>query len=154
MTRSFGLDALSALEALRNAMKKFRHDDLNEDLARDCAGKAWHLGDHVFKALGPNPPYAKLEALQNQVRVDCPELAYLQDICIESKHAEITRYTPRIVEARHHIGDFSRDDFSSEDFDTTRLEIELCGGETVSFNDVVDRALDYWSRFFDDHSIR
>ena len=154
MTRSFGLDALSALEALRIAVKKFRHDDLNEDLARDCAGKAWHLCDHVFKALAPNPLYAKLQALQKHVREGCPELAYLQDICTESKHAEITRYTPRIVAARHHNGDFSRDDFSSDDFDTTRLEIELCGGKMVSFNDVIDHALDYWSRFFDDHSIR
>lgn len=154
MTRSFGLNALSALEALRTAVMKFRHDDLNEDLARDCAGKAWHLGDHIFKALGPNLPYAKLSAFQNQARVDCPELAYLQDICIESKHAEITWRSPRIVAARTHTGDFSRDDFSSDDFDTTRLEIELCGGETVSFNDVIDRALDYWSRFFDDHGIR
>ena len=155
MTRSFGLNALSALEALRTAVKKFRHDDLNEDLARDCAGKAWHLGDHVFKvlnALGPNPPYAELSAFQNQVREDCPELAYLQDICNETKHAEITRYTPRIVEARLHGGAFSR--AFSRGFHISRLEIELCGGETVSFNDVIDRALDYWSKFFDDHGIR
>ena len=151
MTRSFGLDALSALEALRIAVKKFRHDDLNEDLARDCAGKAWHLCDHVFKALAPNPPYAKLQALQKHVREGCPELAYLQDICTESKHAEITRYTPRIVEARLHGGAFSR--AFSRGFDISRLEVELCGGEAVSFNDVIDRALDYWSRFFDDHGI-
>lgn len=152
MKRSFGLDAPSALEELRTTVKKFRHDDLNEGLARDCACKAWHLGDHVFKALGSNLPYAKLPAFQNQARVDCPELAYLQDICIESKHAEITRYTPRIVEARLHGGAFSR--AFSRGFDIARLEIELCGGETVSFHDVIDRALDYWSGFFDDHGIR
>ena len=36
MTRSFGLDAPSALEALTN-VERFRDDDLNEDLARDSS---------------------------------------------------------------------------------------------------------------------
>ena len=60
MTRSFSLDATSALEALRTTVKRFRDDDLNVDLARDCAYKAWHLCDHVSKALGPNSPFASL----------------------------------------------------------------------------------------------
>ena len=52
MTRSFGLDAPSALEALKTNMERIRGDDLNEDLARDCACKAWHLCEHVFKEPG------------------------------------------------------------------------------------------------------
>ena len=40
MTRSFGLAAPSALEAFKNAAEKFKDDELNEDLARDCACKA------------------------------------------------------------------------------------------------------------------
>ena len=41
MTRSFGLEAPSALEAFKNAVEKFKDDDLNRDLARECAIKAW-----------------------------------------------------------------------------------------------------------------
>ena len=33
MTRSFGLDAASALKALKTASERFQNDDLNEDLA-------------------------------------------------------------------------------------------------------------------------
>ena len=147
MTRSFGLDASSALEALRTAVERFKEDELNVDLARDCASKAWHLCDHVFKALGANSEFAKLRELQDHVRAASPELSYLQDICTESKHAEITRYSPRIDEARVHIGDFSSDDFCSDDFDTSRLEIGVIGGRRMPFTDVVDRAVEFWSTF-------
>ena len=151
MTRSFGLDAPSALKALGTAVERFKGDDLNVDLARDCAGKAWHLCDHVFKALGSNSEFAGLRELQEHVREACPELAYLQDICIESKHAEIARYRPRIDEARVHVGAFSRG--FSNDFDTSRLEIVLSGGRKVLFNDVVDRAVEFWSTFLEAHGI-
>ena len=153
MTRSFGLDAPSALEALKTNMERIRGDDLNEDLARDCACKAWHLCEHVFKALGSNSQFPKLKDLKDHVRRSCPELGYLQDICNESKHGEITRYTPRINEAEFRDGDFSPQDFDPHDFDVPRLEIELLGGQTVFLLDVVDRAVGFWSDFFEGQGI-
>ena len=153
MTRSFGLDALSAFKALRTTVNRFNHDDLNEDLARECACKAWHLCDHVFNVAGFNSRFKKLKDFQAYVKDSCIELAYLQDICNESKHAVITQYSPSIKEARSHDGDFFREDFCNEDFDTSRLEIELLDGRTVSFNKVIDSAVDYWSKFFKDSGI-
>ncbi len=132
-------------------MKRFEDNDLNEDLARECACKAWHLCDQVFNVLGSNSPFPSLRNLQNHTKETCPELAYLQDICTESKHAEITRHPPRIKEARHHRGDFSRE--FSEEFDVSRLEIELLDGRTHSFRDVVSRAVDFWYDFFKNHGI-
>ena len=154
MTRSFGLDAPSAFDALRSAVKRFKEDDLDEDLARDCACKAWHLCDHVFKALGSSPEFAGLRDLQDHVRAECPALAYLQDVCTASKHAEITLYQPSIDVAHVHVGDFSREDFCSNDFDTSRLELVLPQGETVAFNEVMDRAVAFWSQFLERHAIR
>ena len=151
MTRSFGLDAASALKALKTASEKFQTDDLNEDLARECALKAWHLCDHVFNALGSTSRFATLGDLQEHVRNTCPDLAYLQDICTESKHAKISRYPPRIAEARFKGGAFSHG--FSRGFDISRLEIELPGGQTIFFNDVLDRAVGFWSKFFDDNGI-
>ena len=145
MTRSFNLDAPSLLEDLKNSVGRLKDDDLNEDLARDCACKAWHLCDHIFKAVGPNPRFTSLKELQDHVRNACPELAYLQDICIESKHGEITRYEPHIEEAHHHRGGFSK--AFSRGFDISRLEIKLLGGQTVFFLDVVNRAVGFWSDF-------
>ena len=39
MTRSFGLDAPSALEALKNSAERFRDEDLDDDLARTAPAK-------------------------------------------------------------------------------------------------------------------
>ena len=61
-------------------------------------------------------------------------------------------YGARIKEARHHRGDFSSKDFS-RDFDISCLEIELLGGQTVFFLDVVDHAVGFWSDFFENHGI-
>ena len=153
MTRSFGLDACSALEALKTSVERFKDDDLNEDLARECACKAWHLCDHVSKALGPNSPFATLQELQEHARGVCPELAYLRHICIETKHGEITRHVAhiKVKEARHHRGAFSN--AFSRDFDISCLEIELLDGQTVFFVDVVDRAVGFWLDFLEDHGI-
>ena len=151
MTRSFGLDAASALKALQAASERLKNDDLNKDLARDCAIKAWQLCDHVFNSPGLTSRFATLGGLQDHVKHTCPELAYLQDICNESKHGEISRYPARIAEARFQGGAYSR--AYSRAYDISRLEIELPSGQTIFFNDVVDRAVDFWSKFFDDNGI-
>ena len=151
MSRSFGLVAPSLLEALNNSVERLRADDLNEDLARECACKAWHLCDHVFAALDPHSQFTSPGTLKARVCGECPELAYLQDICNESKHGEITRYVAKVKEARHHRGAFSSD--FSHGFDISRLEIELDGGQALLFLDVVDRAVRFWSDFFRNNGI-
>ena len=153
MTRSFGLDAPSALEAFKTAAEKFKDDDLNEDLARDCAIKAWHLCDHVFIALGSNSPFSSVRRLQDHVKGTCPALAYLQDICNESKHAEITKYEARIKKAHLHRGGFKSKAFS-RGFDISRLEVMRSEGQPILFNDVVVRAVKFWSKFFGGNGIK
>ena len=152
MTHSFGLDAPSALEAFKNAAEKFKDDELNEDLARDCACKAWHLCDHVYQALGSNSQFSSVRKLQEHVKDTCRELAYLQDICIESKHGKFTHHTPRIDGAKFQDGDFDPADFG-HDFDIPRLEV-LSEGQPILFNDIVVRAVEFWSKLFDDNGIK
>ncbi len=151
MSRSFGLAAPSLLEALKDSVERLKADDLNEDLARECACKAWHLCDHVFAALGPHSRFPSLRTFKAHVCGECPELAYLKDICNESKHGEITRYVANVKEARHHRGDFSSD--FSHDFDISRLEIELHGGQALLCLDVVDGAVRFWSAFLRNNGI-
>ena len=153
MTRSFGLTASSALQALRDAAGRFEQDPLNVDLARECAQKAWHLCDHFFHEAGPNSTFPDLGSLQDHVRQACPELGYLQDICIASKHAKITRYTPSIREARKLDGDFCREDFDQNDFNVPRLEITLIHGRQLLFDEVLERAVAFWTQFFRNHGI-
>ncbi len=154
MTRTFGLNARRGLESLKNTAEMLRADTLDEDLALVFSNKAWHLCDHVFEALASNSQFSKLQDLQAHVRNHCPELAYLQDICTESKHAKINRYEPSVESATHHKGDFCLKDFDSRDFDTSRLEIKLYNGLTIPYIDAVNRAVDFWSKFFEEYELR
>ena len=118
-------------------MERFRSNDLDEGLARDCAWRAWHLCDYVPRELGPNHRFSNLPDLKNHVKCVCPELAYIQDIWNATKHVEITRYTPQVKTARYHGGAFSRG------FDTSCLEIVLADGQRVYFADVIYRAVEF-----------
>ena len=153
MTLSFGLTASSALQELRTRAGAFRRDVLNEALARDCAQNAWHLCDHFFHEAGPTSTFPDLRSLQDHVRQACPELGYLQDICIASKHAKIMRHKPSITGARNHDGDFCREDFDPHDFNVPRLEITLIDGRQLLFDDVLERAVTFWTKFFRNHGI-
>ena len=151
MTLTFGLDAPSRLAALESAVERFRADNLNKDLAGDCALKAWHLHEHLFHAADTNFPFAKLDDFRHHLKVACPDLAHLQVICNAAKHGEVLRRTGEIVDTYEHQGDFDRNDFSPADFDTDCLEIVLTDGKKVSFDDVLDRVLTFWWQFSRDH---
>ena len=153
MSRSFGLDADSALAALKDVVGRFKQNDLNEDLARDCTIKAWHLCEHVFDEHAESLPFTRLRDFQRHVRDACPELAHLQVICNASKHGDgRLRKTGRVKEARRHRGAFSRD--FSRDFDVSRLEIELTDGTTVDFEDAMDSGVAYWLQFLSQYGLR
>ena len=152
MSQSFGLDAKSALAALEDAIERFKEDELNRDLARECATKAWHFCDHVFNEHAERFPFAGLGDFQEHVRSACPELEHLQVICNASKHGDRLRRTGQVKEARRHGGAFSRD-FSRE-FGVSRLVIELTDGTTVDFEDALDRAIAFWFDFVFEYGLR
>ena len=153
MSLSFGLTASSALQELRDAASAFLHDELNETLARECAQRAWHLCDHFFYESGATSGFPKLGSLQDHVRHACPELEYLQEICIASKHGTITRFVPSVVDTNKLDGDFCREDFDPHDFNVPRLEITLSGGQKLLFDDVLDCAVSFWTQFFRKHGL-
>ena len=153
MTLTFGQDASSRLAVLKSAAERFGDDNLNKDLAGDCAIKAWHLSDHVFQALGSNLPFAHFEDFRSHVKVACPDLAHLQVICDAAKHGDVLRKTGEIAGTGEHLGAFDRNDFDPRDFDTDCLQIVLTNGKELSFDDALDSALQFWSQFFRDHGI-
>ena len=125
MSISFSLTASSALQELRDAASAFRHDELNEILARDCAQKAWHLCDHFFHESGATSGFPRLGSLQDHVRNVYPALKYLQEICIASKHGTITSFKPSVMDTYKLDGDFCREDFDPHEFNVPRLEHPL-----------------------------
>lgn len=153
MTLSFGLTASSALQELRTNADFFNRDELNETLARDCAQKAWHLCDLFFNEVGPTSSFKDLPSFKSHVRKVCPDLDYLRDICIASKHGKITRYKPSIDDARYHDGDFCREDFDPHDFSVPRLAITLHDGQQLLFDDVLESVVVFWRNLFSAHGI-
>lgn len=153
MTLSFGLTASSALQELSANADIFKRDELNEALARECAQKAWHLCEHFFNEAGPASGFKELSSLRRHVLKVCPNLIYLRDICIASKHGKITRHTPTIGEARYRGGSFCREDFDPHDFDVPRLEITLPDGKKLLFDDVLESVVVFWTKFFSANGI-
>ena len=151
MSRSFGLDAETALQELREEFERFRKDSLDRKLARECAMKAWHLCDHVFSEHGTSLSFNELGDFQEHVRNACPELAHLQVVCIASKHGENLRRTGRVRRAYRRGGAFSQ--AFSRGFDISRLEIELTDDTTVDFEDAMEAAVAYWDGFFSRHGL-
>ena len=96
MTRSFGLDAASALQALTDDARRLTdgelRDDLNVVLARDCAIKAWHLCEHAFQAesVVDRFPTLKVSSRPRQGS-SVPTSCTCRMICNETKHARIVR---------------------------------------------------------------
>ena len=153
MTYSFGLNVFDYLRALQESVERFRLDYLNKVLAQDCACKAWHLQEHVFRVPQVERQFAKRDDFRRYVTDACPELALLRVICNAQKHTDFLESpTGEVVTARYHQGDFS-EEFSRYDFDTDRLEIKLTDERVDLLDDVLDRALAFWSQFFEDHVI-
>ena len=75
MTYSFGLNVFDYLRALQESVERFRLDYLNKVLAQDCACKAWHLQEHVFRVPQVERQFAKRDDFRRYVTDACPELA-------------------------------------------------------------------------------
>ena len=157
MTRSFGLDAPSALQALTDDARKLTDgelaDDLNVVLARDCAIKAWHLCEHAFQVESVTDRFPTLRSLQDHVKEHCPDLAYLQEVCNETKHGWIRKPDPCVADTWPHPGDFSARDWDPGDFDTPELRVELVDGHVLSYRAVLQRVVVFWQDFFRQYGI-
>jgi hypothetical protein len=134
------------LEQIQSDFQCFENDDVNADLALRISQGVWHMCDWVFKEHGNRLGFQKLGDFQASILKRCPEIVYLRDICIETKHAEITRTRPTISSAVYHGGAFSSD--FSRDFDISRLELTLVDGTKLWFIDIAKIAVDFWSGYF------
>ena len=130
------------LDDLRATVSDLRKDPLNPRVARYGSIIAWSICDWVFKEHGSRLNINKLGTLQEYVKHQCPELAYLQDLGNSLKHRDITRYTPILIEAYEHKGPFSQ--HFSREFDKSRLHIKLQDGRILDFEEVIQEALSFW----------
>ncbi len=139
------------LEDLRGTSSDFRKDPLNPRIARYGAVAAWSICDWIFEEYGSRLGYKSLTSLQEDVRGKCPELDYLQDLANSLKHKTITRYIPSLTEAYKRKGAFSN--AFSRGFDVSGLMLTIQDGRQLWFENVIEDALSFWDRYFEDSGI-
>ena len=147
-TRNFGLDSTTLLQELLETQSKLKSDPTNKSLARDCAIKSWHMCEHVFRQSHIQSEYTSLRGFQDHAKTDCPELAYMQDICNATKHVQITKYDPSI-RSTELSGGFCPLGFS-RGFDVRRLKIITGDNQKEDFLDAVDCVVQFWRSY---HSV-
>jgi len=146
-TRNFGLDSTTLLQSLEEGWEQLNTDPLNKQIARQCAINAWHMCDQLQVQTDKKQQFRNLRELQDHVKTVCPELAYMQDICIESKHAQITRHPPSILSAELYKGDFCPLDFDRKDWNVSRLKITTSDNNEVDFLDALGCVIQFWRTY-------
>ena len=139
------------LEDLRAAISDFKTNRLNPRQARYIAIVAWSISDWVFREHGNRLGYENLENFKKDIRSQCRELCYLQDLANSLKHRTISRYTPSLAKAHKHGGAFSQG--FSRAFDLSRLMLTTRDGRELWFEDVIETALIFWDGYFRDKGV-
>ncbi|WP_415890989.1 hypothetical protein ACMXYV_06770 [Neptuniibacter sp. SY11_33] len=145
MEFSFGINSFDEYWASTNRkVESFLADDLNEELAIECASKIWHLCDWYYEENKAALKYKQLSDLQGEVGNACSSLRVMRDICNGSKHGSLEKTrTPVIRKTQKHKGAFSSG--FSQGFDVSVLEIQLTDGTEVCFIEAVQQAIEYWN---------
>lgn len=144
MDYSFGINSFNKYwESTQDVVDRYLLDNLNEELAVNCANKLWHLCDWYYKQ---NEELLKLNQLSDFQAIcgnENSNLRILRDICNGSKHGTIEKTrNPMIRRALKHSGAYSS--AYSNAYDVSVLEVELTDGSVVYFDDVVKSVYEYW----------
>lgn len=124
----------------------FVDENTSARVAINCAMTAWHLVDWIAAEKGISD--RDFTKFKEDLIAQCPSLQAMQDISNGSKHCNITKYTPRIINTKKHIGDFSND--FNNDFDITRLMIVTKDGSNMTFEDEIQNVIQFWRNYFND----
>lgn len=142
------------LRALKEKAITFAKTPLDTELANQCAIDAWSLCDWVFKEHGKRFGVQKLDQFQAQMKQQCPLLSLFQDVANASKHREITKYVPRLKEAKHHVGAFDRNSFQSSAFNVSALVLVDINGSEIWFDEALNDVINHWEHFFEINQIQ
>jgi hypothetical protein len=144
--------AADFFDKLQQEYQDFVDDPLSSRHAINCALTAWHLIDwtwagHKEVVRGLEPSIKTKHEFVRYVISQCPELAIMQCIANGSKHFQQSR--SKVKSTRLHGGAFSRG--FSRGFNISTLDVVLDDGSTVTFDDIAETVVEYWSSFFNTH---
>ena len=135
-------------QKLKEDYSEFTKDKTSSKLASDCAVKAWHLAEWIYKEYNASlcTQFPSFFSYQQNIKLKCPSLQYMQDISNGTKHFTITKYSPSVKNTELHKGAFSN--AFSRAFDISVLVIELSNGTKLYFEDEIEKVIDYWESYF------
>ena len=145
---NFGKDkAIDKYEEFLQDYNDYLKDDLSITKAKRLANSSWHLVDWTYEENKSMHNFTNIGSFRESLYPTCVSLKIMHDIANASKHKIITRPKADLKNTKEHIGDFS-DDFSSDDFDTSYLQIEKNDGTLLSFKDEIKIVKVFWSNYF------
>ena len=151
MAKSFIDNSVKKLKELIFEYEDFLKDDLIEYKANNLCTNAWHIIDWVLVEFENIHGYSNIADLRNSLYPRCNSLKIMHDIANSSKHKSLDRPKASIKTTGIHEGDFCKEDFLSDDFDVSRLKIELEDGTILDFNDEIENVIEFWKSYFNKH---
>ncbi len=147
MAHSFELrTAADFHRALQLQVAEYQDDDLNSVKAVACALFAWHLAEWVLAEFFASED---LGTFRSDLVAKCPELEFMGNIADGTKHAVLSRKTPKVSGTSVHQGAYNSQAFS-DGFDISSLDIQLDDGSVRSFRRCLAVVAEFWDRYFQD----
>jgi hypothetical protein len=148
MSKSFRNTTLEKFNDLLLEYEDFLKNDLVEYKANNLSANSWHLIDWILVDYAHINRFNKIEDLRNSLYPKCNSLKIMHDIANSSKHKDLSRPKANIRRVDTYDGDYDPRDYDSEQFDTSRLEIELEDNTILNFKDEIKKVIDFWKNYF------
>jgi hypothetical protein len=129
---------------------EYINDDLSVKKAKRLASSSWHLVDWTFEEHKTVHNFTDIGSFRESLYPNCESLKIMHDLTNASKHKILSRPKGDLKNTKEHQGDFCSEDFSSEDFDVSYLEIEKNDGTKLSFKSEIEIVKDFWIEYFKD----
>jgi len=145
---TFGIkSADSYLLSLSEAYRQFRSDDLDANKALDCAMRAWHISEWIYKEFNLEATQGTLQQYQKRLASAHDFLAFMHDVANGLKHCTLSQPLSSVDDSGTHLGDFSNDfDFS---FDVSCLVLKLEDDTERIFILELEKAIEHWRAYLD-----
>lgn len=140
---AFGIkNTADYFRALKDEFSAFKADDLDEGRVLNCAVRAWHISEWVYKEFNLQSSHGTIQRYQKKLAQDHDYLSFMHDVANGFKHCILSRPLSNIEDSAMHHGDFSFD------FDVSCLILKLADGSQRIFLIEVEKAIEYWRTNF------
>ncbi len=143
---AFGIkNTTEYFQSLADEFSAFKANDLDEGRALNCAVRAWHISEWVYREFNLQSSQGTIQQYQKKLAQDHDYLSFMHDVANGFKHCTLSRPLSNIEDSALHPGAFSAD--FNFDFDVSRLVLTLADGSERVFLIEVEKAIEYWRAY-------